>query len=332
MFKYDAFKPFSSYNDTKLSPSGDKERSIAKSIYDKDVCETFDVVLSNPPFGVTLSSDTKKTLAKTFSLSDKTPSDALFIERAFQLLKPGGRLGVVLPESIFNAVDLMPVRIFLYRMFNVKAIISLPRNVFIDTPTLTSLLFAQKKNGAEIENWDKEWQKHETHANELVKKAKMDLSKRGIKKFNAPEDIQQAVWKTLESIIGPNDWVYKKGKNAEVLHMAPIRAFSTIEDAADHYNSILNSSGLSKYVARYAFARTASEFNNEHHAYIVNEVGFKLSKRKEKPRPNQLVRFISTSGETIQNLHLCEEDYKVEISKSHAETVLDFIKRDVVWS
>jgi len=65
---------------------------------------------------------------------------------------------------------------------------------------------------------------------------------------------------------------------------------------------------------------------------MVNEVGFKLSKRKEKPRPNQLVKFISSSGEIVQNLHLCEEDYKVEVSKSNAVTVLDFIKRDVVWS
>lgn len=332
MFKYDAFKPFSSYNDTKLRPSGEKERSIPRSVYDKDICETFDVVLSNPPFGVTLSSDTKRTLAKTFSLSDKTPSDALFIERAFQLLKPGGRLGVVLPESIFNAVDLMPVRIFIYRMFHVKAIVSLPRNVFIDTPTLTSLLFAQKKSGPEIEGWDKEWQKHETHANELVKKAKMDLSKSGVKKFKTPADLQQNVLKTLNSIIGSNDWVYKKGKNAEVLQMTPGDVFSSVDDAADHYNSILKSSGLSKYIARYAFTKTASKFNNEHHAYIVNEVGFKLSKRKEKPRPNQLVRFVSSSGETVQNLHLCEEDYKVEVSKSYPETVLDFIKRDVVWS
>ncbi|MDO8825946.1 N-6 DNA methylase [Methylophaga sp.] len=332
MFKYDAFKPFSSYNDTKLRPSGDKERSIPRSIYDKDVCETFDAVLSNPPFGVTLSTDTKRTLSKTFSLSHKTPSDGLFIERAFQLLKPGGRLGVVLPESIFNAVDLMSVRIFIYRMFHVKAIVSLPRNVFIDTPTLTSLLFAQKKSGEEISRWDEEWQKHETSANELIKKAKMALNKNGVKKFKNSEDLQEKISKTLENIIKPNDWVYKKGKNAEVLQMTPDRSFSSVEDAASHYNSVLNSSGLSKYIARYAFTKTATKFNTEHHTYIVNEVGFKLSKRKEKPRPNQLVRFVSLSGDTIQNLHLCEEDYKVEVSPSSPEVVLDFIKRDVVWS
>jgi type I restriction enzyme M protein len=332
MFKYDAFKPFSSYNDTKLRPSGDKERSVARSIYDKDVCETFDVVLSNPPFGVTLSSDTKRTLSKTFSLSDKTPSDALFIERAFQLLKPGGRMGVVLPESIFNAVDLMPVRIFIYRMFHVKAVVALPRNVFIDTPTLTSLLFAQKKTGEEIISWDEEWQKHETYAKELIKKAKMMLSKSVIKKFSGPEELQKKIKNNLEEIIKANDWLYKKGKNAEVLQMTPVAPFSSIEYAAEHYNSILKSSGLSKYIVRYAFSKTAKKFNKEHHAYIVNEVGYKLSKRKEKPRPNQLLNFVSASGEIIQNLHLCEEDYKVEHSASKPKVVLDYIKRDVIWS
>jgi type I restriction enzyme M protein len=332
ILKYDAFKPFSSYNDTKLRLAGETERSVPRSVYEKDVCETFDVVLSNPPFGVTLASDTQRTLSKTFTLSDKNPSEALFIERAFQLLKPKGRLGVVLPESIFNAVDLMPVRLFLYRMFHIKAIIALPRNVFIDTPTLTSLLFAQKKTGDEIICWDKEWQKHETYANEVIKKAKMTLSKTGISAFSEPEELQEALLEILKDVITPHDWVYKKGKNAEVLQMSPNESFSSLEKASEHYGSILKSSGLSKYISRYAFSNTAKKFNNEHYAYIVDEVGFKLSKRKEKPRPNQLISFVTEDGESVQNLHLCQEDYRVEYSVENPKFVLDFIKRDVSWS
>lgn len=101
-----------------------------------------------------------KGLNNAFSLPDSTSSETLFIERCFQLLKPNGRLGIVLPESVFNAVDNMSVRLFMYRMFKIKAIVSLPRNVFIDTPTLTSLLFAQKKTRDEIRTWDEEWQKN----------------------------------------------------------------------------------------------------------------------------------------------------------------------------
>ena len=135
IFKYDAFSDFSKYRDTKLRPVGDNLRSVSRERYNKDMCETFDVVLSNPPFGVTLSSETARRLGKSFVLSESTSSESLFIERCFQLLKPNGRLGLVLPESVFNAVDNMQVRLFLYRMFKIKAIVSLPRNVFIDTPT-----------------------------------------------------------------------------------------------------------------------------------------------------------------------------------------------------
>lgn len=64
MFKYDAFKPFSTYSDPKLRVASEGTRSIPKSNYDRDLCETFDVVISNPPFGVTLSSDTSSPTIK----------------------------------------------------------------------------------------------------------------------------------------------------------------------------------------------------------------------------------------------------------------------------
>src|SRR6185437_15277726 len=88
---------------------------------------------------------------------ESLPSEAHFLERWYQLLKPGGRLGVVVPESLLNSPDNADARLFLYRMFWVRAIVALPRNLFIDTPTLTSLLFAQKKSGGEVASWDKAW-------------------------------------------------------------------------------------------------------------------------------------------------------------------------------
>jgi len=213
VIKEDAYKLFSKYSDPKLRPIGDNDRSVKKSNYKFDMCETFDVVLSNPPFGVTLSADVVRTLPKSFGLPSSTTSEALFIERCFQLLKPKGRLGLVLPESIFNAVDLLEVRVFLYRMFNIKSIVALPRNVFIDTPTLTSLLFAQKKTSEEVQAWDIEWSKHSEFAESQIKRAKMCISANGIKKFKTPEDLELAILKEIEPIIPINEWILKKGKN-----------------------------------------------------------------------------------------------------------------------
>ncbi|PBJ17521.1 MULTISPECIES: HsdM family class I SAM-dependent methyltransferase [Pseudomonas] len=332
MFKYDAFKPFTSYNDSKLRIAGDLERSLTRSHYPYDLCETFDIVLSNPPFGVTLSSDTKRTLKNTFSLPETLPSEALFIERAFQLLKPGGRLGVVLPESIFNAIDLSPVRIFLYRMFKIKAIVSLPRNVFIDTPTLTSLLFAEKKLSSEISAWDEEWQKHTLAAQEKIRLAKNHLQKGELLKLSTAEELQNKIANSLNELIDINEWIYKKGKNAEILPLSIDTDKTSLDDAVNHYKNFLASTGLSKYIDRYAFKKTIIKHDISYHSYMVNEVGYKLSKRKEKAKPNQLACFKDSTGKTVQNLHLCEDNFKVHYNITAPSTVLDYIKRDVQWS
>ena len=68
------------------------------------------------------------------------------MERWYQLLKPEGRIGVVLPESFFSVEDDIAGRYFLYKHFNIRAIVSLPSHTFLPhTPTNTSLLFASKK-------------------------------------------------------------------------------------------------------------------------------------------------------------------------------------------
>lgn len=237
----------------------------------------------------------------------------------------------MLPESIFNAVDLMSTRIFLYRMFHIKAIVSLPRNVFIDTPTLTSLLFAQKKEQAEIIAWDGEWSKHLQFAETAVKTAKTLVSKKILANYATANEVSDAVMKVLEGIISPEEWAYKKGKNAEVLPLDIRSRSMSVEEAGSHYNSFLKSAFVNRFLNRYAFKNTAVNFDQVYRAYIVDEVGFKLSKRKEKSRPNQLFRLQTKNFMEIQNLHLCDEECSVLTDTHNPQKVLDFIKRDVAW-
>ena len=61
--------------------------------YSRESIGKFDIVISNPPFNVKTS---KTQLAHDFEISGK--SEAYFLERWYQLLKPKGRLGVVLPK------------------------------------------------------------------------------------------------------------------------------------------------------------------------------------------------------------------------------------------
>lgn len=102
--------------------------------------------------------DTKKKVGKSFLFGEKKNSENLFIERYYQLLKDGGRLAVVLPESVFDTTENKYIRLFLYKYFKIKAIVSLPQKTFAPyTNTKTSILFAQKKTDAEIEAYIKEW-------------------------------------------------------------------------------------------------------------------------------------------------------------------------------
>ena len=159
IFVKDGLLPFRFY--VKETSPNYLETSFAESIYnEKEVNGKFDIAVSNPPFSVDLDKQTQREIKNTFLFGDKKNSENLFIERYYQLLKEGGRLGVVLPESVFDTNENKYIRLFLFKYFNIKAVVSLPQITFEPfTSTKTSLLFAQKKSKKQIENWNELWDK-----------------------------------------------------------------------------------------------------------------------------------------------------------------------------
>jgi type I restriction enzyme M protein len=122
--------------------------------------EQFDCIVSNPPFSI---KEDERTLAKyqtRFAYAEWKNSENLFVERWYQFLKDGGRMGVVLPDSVFDTNENLYIRMFIYRFFHIKAVVSLPVVSFQPyTPTKTSLLFAQKKTKKEVDAWDNAWRR-----------------------------------------------------------------------------------------------------------------------------------------------------------------------------
>ncbi len=332
IFKQDAFKPLSSFSNNKFRPAGEAQRSVPKARYPYEVCETFDLVISNPPFGITLAADTRVSLPRTFSLKNSLPSEALFVERCFQLLKPNGRLALVVPESLLNTADAIDVRLFIYRMFWIRAIVALPRNVFIDTPTLTSLLFAQKKTSSEISAWDDAWETESLAVQQKIKRAKVFLSRVSKNKKKTYLDVQDGVLNILKPIVDENTWVLKRGKNSDVLSFALPHNIVSTKDAADYYKQLLRLSGFTSLVQSFVFGKVAEKFDYEYPVFSVDEVGYKLSKRKERVRPNQLCRFVGLeSGKEIPNLHMANEPIKLIFNIGSPQRVVDYIKTMVRW-
>lgn len=146
----------------------------------------FDLILTNPPFGAKVEADEKileqeiaidpkteehyadiygepyrqarealkaavgKPIASLFKLpkseGSKIKTEILFIERCLDLLRPGGRMGIVLPEGVFNNPSLAHVREFVEDRAFLRAVVSLPQETFFSSgaSVKASLLFLQK--------------------------------------------------------------------------------------------------------------------------------------------------------------------------------------------
>jgi type I restriction enzyme M protein len=128
----------------------------------------FDLLLANPPFGSKIPIDDKHILAqyelghiweekdKGFVMSERLRNSAapeqLFVERTLKLLKPGGRLAIVLPDSILSNPGTKVIRQWILRNAWVIGSIDLPRETFQPkVGTKTSLLMLQRKTPEEVE-------------------------------------------------------------------------------------------------------------------------------------------------------------------------------------
>ncbi|MBJ9714634.1 N-6 DNA methylase [Burkholderia gladioli pv. alliicola] len=121
--------------------------------------ETFDVVMTNPPFGVDLPVDTLSQLGP-FALASEVRSsislEIVALERCLQLLRPGGRLAIVLPDSVLSNRNTGNVRDWVRRQARIRAIFSLPNTTFspFGANIKTSILVLRKFSPGESETND----------------------------------------------------------------------------------------------------------------------------------------------------------------------------------
>lgn len=109
----------------------------------------------------------------------KIKTELLFIERCLDLLRPGGHLGIVLPEGVFNNPSLAYVREFVEDRAFLRAVISLPPETFFSSgaSVKASILFLQKFSDKEQSKFHKlkveAWAEIEAkHADEIERETK----------------------------------------------------------------------------------------------------------------------------------------------------------------
>jgi type I restriction enzyme M protein len=146
---------------------------------------SFDVVITNPPFGKKLAIEGEDIL-KTFELGhswkadkagvfqkegllDKQPPQILFIERCLDLLRDGGRMGIVLLESTFGMPKYRYVVDYITKRAKILAIVTLPEDLFQPfTHAKTCVVVLEKTVSSEphdIFMCDVKWCGHDSRGN-----------------------------------------------------------------------------------------------------------------------------------------------------------------------
>lgn len=217
----------------------------------------FGVILTNPPFGSMLSKDNPKVATEDKYTDEKMiehyinvygngykeelkqvtenfgkpirglyrtgettgATEVLFVERCLDLLKAGGRLGIVLPEGVLNSSNLQKVREYFESRAKILLIVSLPQEVFNSSGATvkTSLVFMKKFTTDEQQLYDDicKQSKIEVTAKyqEELDNIDNELAKKGEEKLTAVErKALQAKKKQLETKITEESYQLIKTK------------------------------------------------------------------------------------------------------------------------
>lgn len=157
-------------------------------------------------------------------LADKT--EHLFINRCLDLLKPSGRLGIVLPETVLNSSDTEYVRKFVEGRAFIRAVVSLGEATFKSTKAnvKTSILFIQKFKEDEKEKWDN-----------LLKKHSENLHKENSKNIENLESIIKYKAKKGEEVIyDKNDKTKAKKELSNLYKQIDIEAWQRAKNDFDY--------------------------------------------------------------------------------------------------
>lgn len=321
IFVKDGLLPFPQY-EKETAPNVMHDSSDEPLYYDKAINGNFDLILTNPPFSVDLDNDTKKSIKKSFVFGEKKNSENLFIERWYQLLREKGRLAAVLPESVFDTTENKYIRLFLYKYFKIKAVISLPQLAFQPyTQTKTSLLFAQKKTAEEVKAWNYDWNEASKEYSKLKTRVEnlIDVHD-GVKDKNK-----------LPSIKALTDF-----EEREVLakmlkyHLSDKDDHLSAEELIEKYRSeLIDLCSLDKETFEsfghvntwWVFGEVAAKQNYDVFMAEVDNIGYKRTNRGEKEMPNELFE-LEYAPEKLDSFAV-ENDYQDRIGEiSNSVTAL----------
>lgn len=211
--KEDELKKVKEAVDSSVAKGKDKKMRFEYS----DARGKFDLIFTNPPFGAKIPVNDPEILGKydlghnwrrnasgewdKAGLSTSEPPEILFIDQCCQLLKPGGKLAIVLPDGILGNPNAEYVRAWILRNFKLIASIDLAVEAFLpQVGVQASLLFVQKKSE------DERLQTNHKYQIFMAVAEKLGKDRRGVPIYERDEDgSEQLIDKVTEYLITDNN-------------------------------------------------------------------------------------------------------------------------------
>ena len=161
--------PFGTNLDKKFPTVEEDDKYTNKKMIDKYIKEYGNIYIEEMK---QVTENIDKPIRGLFTVGKTSgATEVLFIERCLDLLKAGGRMGIVLPEGVLNSSNLQSAREYFESRAKIILIVSLPQDIFISSGATvkTSLVFFKKFN-------EQEEKKYKKITKEVTKKIKSKYS------------------------------------------------------------------------------------------------------------------------------------------------------------
>ena len=198
-------------------------------------------------------------------------------------------MAAVLPDNVFDTTENKYIRLFIYKYFKVKAIVSLPQLTFQPyTSTKTSVLFAQKKTKEELQQWNDAWNsaskkyaKLKTRVENLIAvyDGKKDKSKLPSIKSLTNDEERDCIIQLLKDYLLADDVLLSTTELIEKYRdelMELCKYDKGTVDSFGHVNTW------------WVFSEISALVSNDVFMAEVENVGYKRTNRGENEMPNEL--------------------------------------------
>lgn len=306
--------------------------------------DEYDLILTNPPYVTSGSSNLKDEIKKDGELVDYYKINALGVEGLFmewiiKALKPNGKAFIVVPDGIFNRQNDKNLRKFLTDECYIDGVISLPLKTFFTTPKKTYILCVTKKVN-----------KKDIQTDPVFTYLASEIGEsRDIYRFDIPQDdLTEAV--TLYSFFKGNKQEFAKINTDKRCKMQPIQKFKPdnhwsidrwwtkeeqIELGLLEEDNVVDINAFSELVAD--ISNTLSEYSN-----ILKEVSEKkkiIAKFKEVKLSDKQYFDLFIGKRVLKkdiinstgNIPIYSANVKSPVGFSEKSNISDFSNNFVLW-